>query len=126
VPDGLRFGRATGCLELWTVEPFRWSCFVTWRSGLRLPESAFSARSVGCSRATRLPTSALVVRLTESISNDYRPHPQANHEQIAAALERRNSGESTIKLARELDISTQALYRRFKLLREQATPCPTS
>jgi DNA invertase Pin-like site-specific DNA recombinase len=47
-------------------------------------------------------------------------------EQIAAALERRNGGESTIKLARELDISTQALYRRFKLLREQATPCPTS
>jgi DNA invertase Pin-like site-specific DNA recombinase len=45
-------------------------------------------------------------------------------EQIAAALERYRAPnkESISKLARELEISTQALYRRFKLMREQAAP----
>jgi DNA invertase Pin-like site-specific DNA recombinase len=40
-------------------------------------------------------------------------------EQIVDALERRNGGERTINLARELDISTQALYRRWALLRKE-------
>jgi DNA invertase Pin-like site-specific DNA recombinase len=44
---------------------------------------------------------------------------KVSDEQIAAALERYQAKEGISKLARELGITTQALYRRFALMRKE-------